>query len=538
MNSEDIAQQILSGSTVLGIELGSTRIKACLIGRDATEVIASGSDEWENTLEDGLWTYPLDQVWGGLQRAFAALRAHVTQTYDVELTQLAGVGISAMMHGYLAFDESDELLVPFRTWRNTNTSTASQKLSELLQFNIPLRWSIAHLYQAMLDEEVHVPRIRFMTTLAGYVHWKLTGRKVLGVGDASGMFPIAATGQDYSGDMIRLVDELVADTLPVGSIVDLLPKVLPAGADAGGLTLQGAQLLDPSGHLQAGARMCPPEGDAGTGMVATNAVAPRRGNVSAGTSIFAMVVLENELSDFHPELDVVTTPTGAPVAMVHCNNGASELAGWVGMFHRFAAAAGFELTLDEAYGVLFGESLDSSADADGVLAYNQLSGEPIVGLPEGRPLVVRSPDQTFTLGSFMRAQLYGIFATLSIGMGILEDEAVAVDQLYAHGGIFSTDRVAARFLSAALDVPVALGTTASYGGAWGIAVLSAYRVAESQKPLAEYLDEHVFPDVPFEITDPDPQDRAGYERYLQRYRSGLAIERAAVTALPRGDQPS
>lgn len=524
-------RKIEAGTTVLGIELGSTRIKACLIGEDATEVIATGSHTWENQMTDGLWTYSLYQVWDGLRKAFADLQAQVKSEFDTTITQIAGLGVSAMMHGYLPFDGSDELLVPFRTWRNTNTEPAARELSELLDFNIPLRWSVAHLYQAILDEETHVGEITFLTTLAGYVHWKLTDQRVLGVGDASGMFPIAGDGRSYDPTMVARVDAHLGDRLPTQSITDLLPGVLQAGDDAGRLTAAGAALLDPKGNLQPGALMCPPEGDAGTGMVATNAVAPRSGNVSAGTSIFAMVVLEKALERYHPELDVVTTPTGSSVAMVHCNNGASELAAWVGLFQRFCDAAGVGITPDAVYEVLFTEALQAAPDAGGVLAYNQLSGEPIVGLTQGSPAVVRSPESEFTLANFMRSNLYGVFAALTLGMDILTDEGVRVERMYAHGGVFQTGSVAQRFLAAALDAPVSLGETASYGGAWGIAVLAAYRCDGGRRSLADHLNEVVFAGTLSDAVEPLPADVEGYRRYLARYRAGLDVPRAAASML-------
>jgi len=500
-------------------------------------VLAVGSHEWENELVDGLWTYSLDAVWSGLRAAYADLVTDVRRRYDVVPETYGAVGVSAMMHGYLAFDAEGELLVPFRTWRNTNTGAAAEALTDLFGVNIPLRWSIAHLYQAVLDEEPHVPRIRFLTTLAGYVHWKLTGRRVLGVGDASGMLPIDAETVDYDEVMVAQFDALASASALAAPLRELLPHVLTAGQSAGELTAEGAALLDPTGTLRAGIRFCPPEGDAGTGMVATNAVAPRTGNVSAGTSIFAMVVLERPLERIHHELDVVTTPAGDPVAMVHCNNGASELAAWARVFGRFAAAAGHELSDDEVFETLFREALEGDADAGGVLAYNQVAGEPVVGLAEGRPLVVRTPDSRLTLANLMRAHLYGVFGTLALGMRVLESEGVGLDRMLAHGGIFRTAGVAQRFLAAALDAPVALAPSASEGGAWGMAVLAAYARAAGEgageaSGLASFLDERVFADATFETADPDPADVEGFAAYLDAYRAGLEVEAAAVRALP------
>jgi sugar (pentulose or hexulose) kinase len=477
-------EAILTGRTALGIELGSTRIKACLIADDGATVLALGGHDWENEFHDRMWTYALEDVWTGIRSAYAQLVADVERRHDVRLETTGAIGVSAMMHGYLAFDADGELLVPFRTWRNTTTGPAAAELSALFGTNIPLRWSIAHLYQAVLDDEPHVPRVASLTTLAGYVHAQLTGREVLGVGDASGMFPIDSATRDYDAELLRRFDGLVAERAPGLRLADLLPEVLAAGRSAGELTPEGAALLDPAGALRPGIPLCPPEGDAGTGMVATNAVAPRTGNVSAGTSIFAMVVLERPLERVHHELDIVTTPAGDPVAMVHCNNGASELAGWVGMFGRFAAAAGTPVDADAAFDALFREALDGEADAGGLLAYNHLAGEPIAGLDEGRPLFVRTPESRLTLANFMRAQLYGVFGTLSLGMRVLAGEGVALDRMFAHGGMFRTAGVAQRFLAGALDAPVAVGETASEGGAWGMAVLAAYLSHAAESDLS------------------------------------------------------
>ena len=521
--STPAAEAISAGRASLGIELGSTRIKACLIGDDLSTVLASGSYEWQNELVDDVWTYSLDDVWTGLRAAVADLAADVQATHGVPLERVNALGVSAMMHGYLAFDAAGELLVPFRTWRNTSTGAASAQLSELFGVNIPLRWSIAHLHQAVLDSEQHVPRIAHVTTLAGYVHEKLTGRRVLGIGDASGMFPIA--GNDYDPALLARYDELRVLPNPLKSY---LPEVLLAGTPAGQLTAEGAALL---GVLQPGATAAPPEGDAGTGMVATNAVAPRTGNVSAGTSIFAMVVLERALTEVHHELDIVTTPAGDPVAMVHCNNGASELAAWASIFARFAAATGTPVATDAVYETLFREALAAPTDAAGVLAYNFLAGEPIAGIAEGRPLIVRTPDSSLTLGTFIRAQLYAVFGTLSLGMRVLRSEGVEIETMYAHGGMFRTAGVAQRFLAAAIDAPVAVAATASEGGAWGIAVLAAYLDHAERASLTEYLAEAVFVDEVFASVTPDAEDIAGYATYLSRYEAGLAIERAAGGAI-------
>ena len=518
------------GRATLGIELGSTRIKACLVGEDPNVVLATGGFDWENQLADGLWTYSLENVWEGLRGAYAALVAEVEAKYGFRPTNFAAIGISAMMHGYLAFDANDELLVPFRTWRNTNTGPAAAELTELFGVNIPLRWSIAHVHQALLDGEAHVPDVRFVTTLAGYVHWKLTGQKVLGVGDASGMFPI--TENTYDAGMVAAYDAHTSGSALARPLTELLPEVLVAGQDAGSLTAEGAALLDPNGTLQPGVPLCPPEGDAGTGMVATNSIAPRTGNVSVGTSIFAMVVLEHAFTSVHHEIDLVTTPAGDGVAMVHCNNGASELAEWVGTFARFAEAAGVEIPTGKVYDILFEEALTGSPDAGGLLAYNHLAGEPITGNVEGRPLVVRTPDSDFTLANLMRAHLYGVYATMALGMKILEAENVAIDQMYAHGGVFRTPVVAQRILAGALKVPVAVGQSASEGGSWGIAVLASYLAHANTRPLDQYLTEHVFAGQELEIIHPEPEDVAGFAAYLERYQAGITIQHAAVQALP------
>lgn len=526
------ARLITAGQASLGIEFGSTRIKACLIAPDGT-TLADGSHEWENQFVDRMWTYSLDAVWSGLQACVAALHADVERRHGVRLVDVGALGVSAMMHGYLAFDADGELLVPFRTWRNTTTGPAAAELSELFGHNIPLRWSVAHVYQAILDDEPHAPQIASLTTLAGYVHRRLTGRHVLGVGDASGMFPIDPGTRDYDARMLAQLDELVATRRPdLGlRIADLLPRVLVAGQEAGRLTEEGAALLDPTGTLRPGAPLCPPEGDAGTGMVATNAVARRTGNVSVGTSIFAMVVLERPLESRHHELDLVTTPAGDLVAMVHCNNGASELGAWADLFGRFATALGHAAEPDAVFGALLREALEGDADGGGLVAYNYLSGEPITGLAEGRPLFVRTPDSRLTLANFMRTQVYGAFATLSLGMRVLAAEGVELDVLAAHGGLFRTAGVAQRLLAAAVGAPVAVARTASEGGPWGMAVLAAYLRSGATEDLGTYLGARVFAGAEVDVVAPDPGDVAGYATFLERYEAGLAVERAAAAAV-------
>ncbi|GAA4265652.1 FGGY-family carbohydrate kinase [Frondihabitans peucedani] len=525
------ATLISEGRATLGIEFGSTRIKACLID-DSFVTIASGSHEWENEYVDGRWTYPVDAVWSGLQAAYADLAADTEKRLGVVPSSFAAIGVSAMMHGYLASDEAGELLVPFRTWRNSSTGPAAEELSAALAFNIPLRWSIAHLYQAVLDDEPHFARIASLTTLAGHVHRALTGRDVLGVGDASGMFPIDPATHDYDERLLEIAQDRLAARAPHLVLRDLLPEVLTAGEEAGRLTAEGARLLDPAGILREGIPFCPPEGDAGTGMVATNSVAPRTGNVSVGTSIFAMVVLEGQLGRVHPELDVVTTPVGDAVAMVHCNNGASELAAWARVFGRFADAAGSPLEPDAVYAALLDEALAADADAGGLLSFNYLAGEPITGVEDGRPLLLRSPDSRFTLGNLIRSEVYAAFATLSIGMEALAEEDVAVEHLLAHGGLFRTPGAAQQLLAAAVRVPVAIEKTAGEGGAWGIAILASYLRSASEMPLSEYLSTRVFEPGAAVVVAPTEVDLEGFAAYLERYRAALPLQKAAAAATP------
>ncbi|MDO5424406.1 MAG: FGGY-family carbohydrate kinase [Eubacteriales bacterium] len=527
------AKQIIqNGQAILGIEFGSTRIKAVLID-DRHEVIASGSHNWENRLENNIWTYSLEDIWQGLQHSYQELAKDVQETYGVELECLAAIGFSGMMHGYMAFNEEGELLVPFRTWRNTITEEASEKLTELFDYHIPQRWSIAHLYQAILNGEEHVKDVRFFTTLAGYIHWKLTGQKVLGVGEASGMFPIDIETADFNKRMISQFDEAVAEKGYPWKLAELMPKVLVAGEDAGVLTEEGAKLLDPSGKLQAGIPMCPPEGDAGTGMAATNSVAKRTGNVSAGTSVFGMVVLEKELSKVYPEIDLVTTPSGDLVAMVHCNNCTSDLNAWVGIFKEFAEAFGVEVDMTKLFSTLYNKALEGDADCGGLLAYNYFSGEHITGFEEGRPLFVRTPDSKFNLANFMRVHLCTSLGALKTGMDLLlKQEGVQVDQILGHGGLFKTKGVGQRILAGALNAPVSVMETAGEGGAWGIALLAAYMLRkEEQETLDQYLAKKVFAGKTGEEMKPDPKDVQGFDEFIARYSAGLPIERAAVDNL-------
>ena len=522
-------QCIQSGRAVLGIELGSTRIKAVLIDENNAP-IAQGAHEWENRYEDKLWTYSIEDIWNGLKDCYADLRRQVKQRYDEEITSLAAIGISAMMHGYMAFDKNQKILVPFRTWRNTNTGKAATKLSELFNFNIPLRWSISHVYQAIIDGETHVKEIDYLTTLAGYVHWMLTGKRVLGIGDASGMLPIDSDTNDYDASMVEKFDKLIASKDIGWKILDILPKVLLAGENAGTLTEQGALLLDPTGNLQAGVPLCPPEGDAGTGMLATNAVRQRTGNVSAGTSSFSMIVLEKPLSQPYEAIDMVTTPCGSPVAMVHCNNCTSDLNAWISLFKQYAQLLGVEVSTGDVFAKLYNNALQGDADCGGLLAYNYFSGEPITGLNEGRPMFVRSTGDKFNLANFIRTNLYAAVAVLKIGNDILfKDEHVAVDRITGHGGLFKTPGVGQRILAAALNSPISVMETAGEGGAWGIALLAAYMMNNNQESLADYLDHHVFAgNKGVEIT-PTAEEVAGFDKYIEAYKAGLAIEQTAVT---------
>ncbi|MHA6526015.1 xylulokinase [Tessaracoccus sp. G1721] len=521
---------IVAGNTSLGIELGSTRIKAVLIGPDH-QPLATGGHEWKSKLEGGFWTYDVDAVWSGLQAAYADLAAAVEATHGVQLETVGSMGFSAMMHGYMAFDEAGALLVPFRTWQNTTTGESAHALTKLFQYNIPQRWSIAHLYQAVLGGEAHVGRIDYLTTLAGYVHWRLTGERSLGVGDASGMFPIdTATGQFDQG-MLAQFDALLADRGYGWTLADILPKVLPAGQQAGSLTEDGARLLDPSGRLRAGVPFAPAEGDAGTGMVATNAVARRTANVSAGTSIFAMVVLEGPLKALHEEIDLVTTPAGDLVAMAHCNNGAVDLQAWVGLFGEAAAALGAQVDTNALFQTLYTAALDGDADGGGMLAYNYLAGEHVVGLEAGRPMFVRTPHSSFTLANFMRTHLYAALGALRVGMDILlKDEGVELDSMFAHGGLFKTKGVAQRFLAAAMNTPVSVGEIAGEGGAWGMALLASF-LRSGEPSLAGWLASSVFGGAAIDTVDPVRADVEGFDRFMDRYRAGLPIERAAVDTL-------
>ena len=534
-------ETIQAGKAILGIEFGSTRIKAVLIDEE-NKPIAQGSHEWENQLVDGLWTYSTEAIWYGLEDCYADLRKNVKAQYDCEIEILASIGISAMMHGYMAFGpngiaskgapvgEEEKILVPFRTWRNTNTGAAAAKLSELFNYNIPLRWSISHLYQCILDNEEHVKDITYLTTLAGYIHWRLTGKKCLGIGDASGMIPVDPETKNYNADMVKKFNDLVADKGYPWKLEDILPECIVAGHPAGFLTEHGAKRLDISGHLKPGCPLCPPEGDAGTGMVATNAVKQRTGNVSAGTSSFSMIVLEKDLSKPSEMIDMVTTPDGSLVAMVHCNNCTSDINAWVKLFKEYQELLGVPVDMNEVYGKLYNNALKGDADCGGILAYNYISGEPVTGLQEGRPLVVRSPNDKFNLANFIRSNLYATVAVLKLGNDILfKEEKVKVDRITGHGGLFKTKGVGQRILAAALNSPISVMETAGEGGAWGIALLAGYLVNNKEHlNLADYLEKVVFGGNTGEEIAPTPEEVEGFNKYIEVYKAGLAIEQAAV----------
>jgi sugar (pentulose or hexulose) kinase len=529
----DTKQAIIENKTALGIELGSTRIKAVLIDENYAP-IAAGSHDWENQLEDGIWTYHLDDVWAGLQDCFSKLALDVKTRYDLTLSSVGAIGISAMMHGYMVFDRSGDQLVPFRTWRNTTTEKAAALLSEKFKFNIPQRWSIAHLYQAMLNGESHVKDIDYMTTLAGYVHWKLTGKRTLGIGDASGMFPVDSV--NHNSLMLKQFDELAVSY--GWKIADILPAILSAGENAGTLTAEGAKLLDPSSCLRDGIPLCPPEGDAGTGMAATNSVAERTGNVSAGTSIFAMIVMEKELSKVYPEIDIVTTPSGKPVAMVHCNNCTSDIDAWIRLFRELLDISGAKMNKAALYDALYYKALEADEDCGGLLSFNYYSGEPITGTEEGRPLLARLPDSNFTLANFMRTLLFSSMGTLKYGIDILtEKEKVRIDSLLGHGGLFKTKGVGQRFLAAVFNAPVSVMESAGEGGAWGIALLAAF-IKQGGETLEKFLAEKVFAGKAGARIEPDLKDVESFRKFMERYTAGLKIEQAAVENLKRGDYES
>ncbi|MDE6273684.1 MAG: FGGY-family carbohydrate kinase, partial [Clostridiales bacterium] len=530
--TEHTKQLIESGRTALGIEFGSTRIKAILVDENNAPV-ASGSHEWENRYENSIWTYTQDDILTGLQDCYANLVKDVKEKYGVPLQTVGAIGFSAMMHGYMVFDKNDRLLVPFRTWRNNNAAYAADRLTEIFGYHIPARWSIAHLYQAILNHEPHVKEIAYQTTLEGYVHWLLTGRKVIGIGEASGMFPVDAETKQYRADFIQKFNELVkGEKLPY-RVEEILPEILVAGEDAGHLTEAGAKLLDPTGNLKAGIPLCPPEGDAGTGMVATNSIKKRTGNVSAGTSVFAMIVLEKELSKAYPEIDLVTTPVGDLVGMVHCNNCTSDINGWVNLFGEFAHLAGVDIPKPKLFDLLYFHSEQGDKDCGGLLSYNYVSNENITGVDAGRPLFVRTSEGKFNLANVMRTHLFSAFGALKVGCDImLKEEGVKLDCITGHGGLFKTERVGQRYLAAAINAPVTVRSTAGEGGAWGMAILANYLITKKAgESLETYLDEHVFKGQDGTTLAPDKEDVAGFEAFIRRYKDGLPIVREAVRSL-------
>lgn len=520
-----------SGAASLGIEFGSTRIKAVLIAPDAT-LLASGSFAWESHLRDGIWTYGLDDVWKGLAACYRSLVDSVRALYGAEITSVASLGVSAMMHGYIALGPDGELLVPFRTWRNNITGAACAELTPLLDFGVPQRWSVAHLYQSMLDGQPHLVQLAHVKTLATYVHWRLTGEDVVGLGEASGMFPVDPATMDWDSRRLAIFDSLVAAHGFGWTLRDILPRVVAAGESAGTLSLAGARLLDPSGTLRPGSPMCPPEGDAGTGMVATNAIRQRSGNVSAGTSMFAMIVLERSLSRIHEEIDIVVTPDGSPVAMAHANNGSADLDAWMSLFRQVGSALGAEASTDEVYARLLPLALGADAGAGGLLSINYVSGEHMTGFATGRPLFVRAADATLTLANFMRAQYFAALCALRTGIDVLtRDEGVVIDEIRGHGGFFRGGDTGQRMMAAALNVPVSIPAAAGEGGAWGMALLAAYLVRENTaQSLPDFLDSLIASSIGTAVA-PDPADVAGFEAYFKRYKAGLAIERAAVDVL-------
>ena len=528
--NKNMRQEIIKGETYLGIEFGSTRIKATFININF-ETISTSYYVWENKLMDGYWTYNLDETILGLQKVYGDIKQYVEDTYDLTLNKIGAIGCSAMMQGYIALDNSGELLIPFRTWRNTTTAKASSILTEHFNYKIPQRWSISHLYQAILNDEEHIADIDYITTLSGYIHWQLTGEKILGIGDASGMFPIDEN--QFNETMLTQFSALISDKEYTWNIKDILPKVLSAGKQAGALTKHGALLIDPTGDLQTGIPCCPPEGDAGTGMVATNSVKKNTGNISVGTSIFGMIVLEKDLFKVYPQIDIVTTPDGSPVAMVLANNCSSDLNAWINLFGEFYEAMGQKPDRNELFNILFNKVLEADSDGGGLLSYGYYSGENITGFEEGRPIFIRSPKSTFNLANFMRTHLFTAFAALRIGFDILtKKELVQINSIMAHGGLFKTPLVGQKICAAALNIPVSVMSTASEGGSWGIAILASYML--NKKPnesLPDYLSDKVFSNSKGQKVYPDSEDVNGFNIFLERYKNGLTIEQAAIDCL-------
>lgn len=528
----DAKRLIINGKTALGIELGSTRIKGVLVDFKGN-VLAVGIYDWENSLIDNIWTYSLEEIHTGVRKCYSSLREAVEEKYGVVLQNIGAIGVSAMMHGYMALDKNGKQLAPFQTWRNTNTQKAADELTELFQFNIPLRWSVAHLYQRILDKEEHVTQLDYVATLSAYIHWKLTGKKVIGIGDASGMFPIDSETHDYDAHMIEKFNKLIEPYGYSWKMEDVFPKVLVAGENAGTLTEEGVAFLDETGSLRAGIPMCPPEGDAGTGMTATNSVAPRTGNVSAGTSIFAMIVLEKQLSKVYREIDMVTTPTGFPCAMSHANNGTSDLNAWVGLFGEFAELLGVQTDMGTLFEKLYTHSLKGDPDCGGLLAYGYYSGENITMLNEGRLAFLRTADSRFNLANFMKVHLYTSLGAVKLGLDILmEDEKVKVERIMGHGGFFKTKGVGQRYLAAAVNAPVTVMDTASEGGAWGIALLAAYLVDKNaDEKLEDYLETRIFGELSGDTVVPYAEDEEGFKTFMKHYEAGLAIEKSAIETM-------
>lgn len=523
---------VLPKQKVLGIEFGSTRIKAVLIDESFVPVV-SGAYEWENRLQNGYWTYSLEDVWAGLQAAYKELADAYQYKFEEPLITIDAIGFSGMMHGYLPFDRHDNLLTPFRTWRNTTTEVAAHHLTNLFSFNVPQRWSIAHLHQTIINDEEHVKEISFLTTLAGYVHWKLTGKKVLGVGEAAGMFPIDSKSVGYDKRMIELYEKELLDQNVDWSLMDILPKVLTAGDSAGYLTEEGARLIDPTGNLQSGSPLCPPEGDAGTGMVATNAVAERTGNISAGTSVFSMIVLEQSLSEYYTEIDMVTTPTGKPTAMVHCNNFTTDINTWAGLFKELIEALGLDVSSDKLFTTLFKKAVEADDDGGQLMSCNYYSGEPITGFEEGRPLFIQMPDSKMSLANFMRTHIYSALATLKLGMDILTlKEHVTVDQLVGHGGFFKTEQVGQQMMADALAIPVSVMESAGEGGPWGMALLASYLINKDENRLLEdFLSNQVFSQQEVSTIEPSKRGTSNFKEFLTRYNNMLEVERSAIKNL-------
>jgi len=518
-------------NTALGIEFGSTRIKAVLID-DSHNILAVGTHDWENRRENGVWTYSLDAAWTGIREAYANLAAAFRDSFGIQLTEVGAIGISGMMHGYLPFDKNGNQLASFRTWRNTMTEQAASELRELFGFNIPQRWSIAHLYQAILNGEEHTKEIDYLTTLAGYIHWQLTGERAMGVGEASGMFPVSDTEGSYDRGMIAKFNDILKKRGYSYTIEEILPKVYSAGECAGHLSEEGVRLLDPSGTIKAGIPMCPPEGDAGTGMVATNSVAARTGNISAGTSMFAMVVLEKPLEKVYPAINVLNTPTGKPVAMVHSNTCTSDLDAWVKMLGEMASASGAELTKDQLYTLFYQKALEGDPDCGGLINYNYYAGEPAVDVDYGIPMFLRRSEAKLTLANFARVQLYSAMAVLKIGTDILLAENVQLDSLTGHGGLFKVPGVGQRLLAGALKTPITVMKTAGEGGPWGMALLASFmKHKENNEKFEDYLAQKVFASAEGSTLNPQPGDSEGFDAFMENYKAGLPAEKSASAAL-------